>query len=81
MQVLETNAAGCVNPAPVTIVVTVNPTPDVTPPGNQTVGNAAQTTAVNFTGSVAGTVFNWTNDNSSIGLAPVVQVIFLHLRQ
>ena len=31
--------------------------------------NGAPTAPVNFTGSVAGTVFNWTNSDPSIGLA------------
>lgn len=36
---------------------------------NQTVVNNAQTVEVDFTGNLPGTVFNWTNDNTSIGLA------------
>lgn len=42
--------------------------PDVTQPPNQTVNNNNATAAVTFSGSVPGTVFNWTNDNPSIGL-------------
>ena len=49
--------------------ITVNPTPDVTQPANQAVCNNTATAAVNFTGSVPGTVFNWTNSDPSIGLA------------
>ena len=44
-------------------------TPTVNALLNQTVINGADTVAVNFTGNLPGTVFNWTNDNSSIGLA------------
>ncbi len=51
------------------IVVTVNAIPDVAPTIDQTLCNGASTTAVTFNGSVSGTVFNWTNDNTAIGLA------------
>lgn len=43
--------------------------PTVTQPANQTVCNGAATTAVTFTGTVAGTTFSWTNNTPSIGLA------------
>ncbi len=49
--------------------VVVNPVPDVDPVANQTVCNNVPATAINFTGSVSGTTFNWTNDNSSVGLS------------
>jgi len=48
--------------------VTVNPIPGITPSSNQTVCNGATTAAINFTGSVPGTVFSWTNTNTGIGL-------------
>ncbi len=48
---------------------TVSQTPDVNQPANQSVCNNTSTAAVNFTGSVPGTVFNWTNNTTSIGLA------------
>lgn len=54
---------------PKTFTITVNPTPSVTQPSNQAVCNAFATTAVTFTGSVTGTVYKWTNNNTSIGLA------------
>ena len=41
----------------------MNPVP------NQTVCNNANTTAVNFSGAPAGAEYNWTNDQTSIGLA------------
>lgn len=59
---------GCAG-IPQSFTITVNPTPDVNSPSDQTVCNASMTNAVNFTGSVAGTNFNWTNNNTSIGLA------------
>lgn len=58
---------GCVG-ATQTFTITVNPTPDVVPSSNQIVCNGVATTAINFTGSVAGTVFSWTNTDPSIGL-------------
>lgn len=62
------SANGCPGP-PETFTITVNPTPDVAQPSNQTVCNGSTTTAINFTGAVAGTVYNWSNSNPSIGLA------------
>src|SRR5439155_282868 len=35
---------------------------------NQTVCNGSSTTAIPFSGSISGTVYNWTNNNTSIGL-------------
>ncbi len=55
--------------APITFTITVNPTPTVTQPTNQVVCNRSNTTAVTFTGAVAGTVYNWVNNTPSIGLA------------
>ncbi len=49
--------------------LTVNPIPTVVQPANQTVCHNTSTTAVSFTGAVSGTVFNWTNNTPSIGLA------------
>ncbi len=49
---------------------TVNPVSDVTvsPLLGQTVCNGASTTPVTFSGSIAGTVFDWTNTLASIGI-------------
>lgn len=60
---------GCIGSVQ-TFSITVYPTPDVVPSLSQTACNGTTTAAINFTGSVAGTSFNWTNSNSSIGLAP-----------
>jgi Dockerin type I domain/Secretion system C-terminal sorting domain len=49
--------------------VSIISTPDVNTISNQVVCNNASTTAVSFSGSVAGTVYNWTNNTTSIGLA------------
>jgi gliding motility-associated-like protein len=51
-----------------TFTVTVNPTPTVNDPLDLTLCNNAQTNPVNFTGNVAGTVYNWTNSLPNIGL-------------
>lgn len=68
LSVIETNSDGC-SGLPVSVVVTVNPTPDVDDPSDQTAWNGSATSAVNFTGSIPGTVYNWINDTPSIGLA------------
>ncbi|MBN9299618.1 MAG: DUF11 domain-containing protein, partial [Filimonas sp.] len=52
-----------------TFTITVNPTPTVNTITGQTLCNGANTAAVNFGGSVAGTTYAWTNDAPSIGLA------------
>lgn len=57
---------GCVGPAQ-TFTITVNPLPTVTQPGNVTVCGGNPVT-VNFSGTL-GATFNWTNDNTAIGLA------------
>ncbi len=48
--------------------VTVYQTPTVNVPDNQALCNNTATATVSFTGAVAGTVYNWTNNNTSIGL-------------
>ncbi len=60
---------GTCNGAPITATVVVIPIPTVNTVANQTICNNTATTAVNFTGAVSGTTYNWTNDNATIGLA------------
>jgi hypothetical protein len=62
-------ANGCTAATPQDFTITVFPTPDVVLPASQTVCDGGATAAVNFTGSVSGTAYNWTNNNTSIGLA------------
>jgi len=50
------------------IQVVVNANPATTDPSDQTVCNGASTSAVNFSSTPAGATFNWTNNNTSIGL-------------
>jgi gliding motility-associated-like protein len=59
-------SSGCTG-VPLTLVVTVNPIPTVTNPGNQTICSGQNTNAINFTGTT-GATFNWTNDNITTGL-------------
>ncbi|MEI8120127.1 MAG: hypothetical protein WCG68_04495, partial [Actinomycetes bacterium] len=64
-----TNGGATCNGTSRTFTITVNPIPTVDQPSNQVVCNNAATTLVGFTGPVAGTAFNWTNNTTSIGLA------------
>lgn len=64
-----TDANGCTGTGP-NYNLTINcPSVTVDPVGNQTVCVGSSTSAVNFTGMPSTTVFNWTNNNTSIGLA------------
>jgi gliding motility-associated-like protein len=60
----------CDGPAQ-TFTITVNPTAQVNDPADQVVCKGSSTLAVNFITSRTGgvTVYNWTNDNTAIGLA------------
>lgn len=64
---LTVTSAGCTNTDQVT--VTVNPTPTVNNFTNQTVCAGSSNAAVVPTGAVTGTNYNWTNSNTTIGLA------------
>jgi len=61
------NANNCPG-SPQTFNITVNPTPTANVPTSQTVCNGFSTTTVTFSGTVAGTTYAWTNNNTSIGL-------------
>ncbi len=52
-----------------TFTITVNPIPTIYPITGQAFCHASQTTSFSFSGDIANTDFNWTNDNISIGLA------------
>ncbi|KAB2859094.1 MAG: hypothetical protein F9K09_03545, partial [Flavobacteriales bacterium] len=65
--VLSTDIYGCL--AADTVVVTVNPTPTVVVPTNTIVCDAATVSATNYTSPTTGATFDWTNDNTTIGLA------------
>ncbi len=53
---------------PVSFTISVQPTPDVQAVGNQ-VFCQGDPININFTGSLANTVFNWTNDNINTGIS------------
>ncbi len=52
---------------PATFTITVNPAPTVNPPGNQT-ACAGQQVTVNFSSPSGNPTYNWTNNNTAIGL-------------
>ena len=58
---------GCTGSAD-TLTITVYPTPTVNATMDFAVCNGLVQPAINFTGSVSGTIFNWNNSNTSIGL-------------
>jgi gliding motility-associated-like protein len=49
--------------------ITVNPTPNVVDPANQNLCVGNQSLPVLFTGNVSGTVYAWTNNAPSLGIA------------
>lgn len=58
--VLETNVTGCVSPPAAPFTVTVNPRPSMTSPATLTIcSGEAVNPALNLTGSLVGTVFDW----------------------
>lgn len=61
-------ANGCEG-TPKSFTITVNPTPTVDAVASQELCSGFMTNAVNFTGNIGTTTYNWTNTNSSIGLA------------
>ena len=52
-----------------TVTVTVNPMPVVNPIADITVCNGETIPTIDFSGDVAGTVFNWVNTTPSIGIS------------
>jgi hypothetical protein len=67
--VVATNATGC-SSALTSVTVTELPLPTVNAITNREVcHNAIPVTAIAFSGNISGTVYNWTNNNPSIGLA------------
>ena len=62
------SAAGCAG-TPQSFTITVNPTPNVVQPANQSLCNGSATNLISFTGAVSGTSYSWSNSNPSIGLA------------
>ncbi|PQJ08784.1 hypothetical protein CJD36_022275, partial [Flavipsychrobacter stenotrophus] len=59
----------CTYPSTGNAVITVKPFPTIDATTDQSICNGAATTPVIFTGSVSGTLFTWTNDNTTTGIA------------
>lgn len=53
-----------------TMTITVNPTPIVNPVPSQSLCAGTTSSLIQFSGPVAGTVYNWSHNNASIGLVP-----------
>ncbi len=64
-----TNAGLTCTGPPASFSITVNPIPAANAPVNQVLCPGTQSSLVSLTGNVAGTVYTWSNDNTSIGLA------------
>jgi hypothetical protein len=66
-----TNGGVTCTGTPTSFSITVNPSPRVNAVSNQTLCNAASTTAVSFSSPTTGgsVVYNWSNNTPSIGLA------------
>ncbi len=62
-----TPVQGSCQGTPVSFTITVNPSPTVDNPGNQT-ACAGQQVTVNFSSPAGNPTFNWTNSNPAIGL-------------
>lgn len=67
--IIVTPTDGVTNGTPKSFTITVNPIPSVNTISDQTLCSGTSTTAVNFTGSVPGTIYSWVNSNPAIGLA------------
>jgi gliding motility-associated-like protein len=61
------NFQGCVGNVQ-SFTIQVNPTPNVIQPQNQQVCNGASTSLIEFNSNITGTIFNWNNNNSNIGM-------------
>ena len=65
--IVTPTANGCTGPTGF-FSIKVNPTPSVNSVTNQTLCNGSLTNAIILSGTVSGTVYNWTNDTPSIGI-------------
>lgn len=64
--VVTPSVNGCAGSAD-TFAYTVTPTPTVNATGNQVLCNNDTTASISFTGTTPGTLYSWTNSNTSIG--------------
>jgi extracellular elastinolytic metalloproteinase len=65
--VVTATPMGCGSPSNTAITVTVLPEPHVNQPLNQTVCTTSFASTI-FSSNLSGTIFNWTNSNTNIGL-------------
>ncbi len=65
---VEASKSGC-SSGRTAVIATINPVPTVTNPGNQGICIGSAVNAINFSGSNASSTYDWTNSNTSIGLA------------
>ena len=54
-----------------TAVITVNPIPTVNDPLDQVICNGSPSNGIIFNGLVSGTIYNWSNSNTTIGLGSI----------
>ena len=66
--IVTPSANGCTGANQV-FTITVNPTPTVNQPTNQAVCNGLQTDVIPFAGNIPTSIYSWTNDKPTIGLA------------
>jgi len=68
IEYIVTPISGNCTGTPFTVNITVNPMPTVAAVSNQTVCNGSLTTAITFSGTLPGTIFNWVNRNPTVGI-------------
>ncbi len=69
LSVKDASALACSNTASGSATIKVSPLATVNAVSNQVICANNATTAISFTGSIPGTLYNWTNSAASIGLA------------
>ena len=68
VDVKDVNINGCTQAQSGKATITVNPTPTVNIISSQIKCNGEMSDLISFTGAITGTVYKWTNSNTSIGL-------------
>ena len=66
--IVVTPVLGSCSGSTMTTSITVNPTPTVTDPSDQTLCAGSTTNQVNFTGAVSGTLYSWSYNGDAIGI-------------
>jgi PKD repeat protein len=65
---VSTTANGCTSTR-TPVVATINPIPTVTNPGTKTLCIGEASTAITFSGSSTSSTYDWTNNNTAIGIS------------